>query len=150
MLDLLFNSYWISEIMKVSRVLETSLYAQDLEAAEIFYTKVLGLEVHSRVTGRHVFFRCGSSMFLVFNPAQTELKDPTKIPSHGCRGVGHVAWAISEKDLDAWRQWLKAAGVVIEEEISWPGGGQSIYFKDPAGNSLELVTPSTWRMNGEP
>ena len=59
--------------MKVDRVLETSLYAPDLEAAEVFYTRVLGLEVHSREVGHHVFFRCGSGMLLVFNPDKTEL-----------------------------------------------------------------------------
>jgi catechol 2,3-dioxygenase-like lactoylglutathione lyase family enzyme len=129
-------------MMKVDRVLETCVYAQDLEAAEEFYTRVLGLEVHSRELGRHVFFRCGSGMFLVFNPDKTVLEEDW----HGCRGRGHVAWAISSDELDAWREWLNAAGVTIYSDFSWPHGGHSLYFRDPAGNSLELATPSLWGM----
>jgi catechol 2,3-dioxygenase-like lactoylglutathione lyase family enzyme len=69
--------------MKVDRVLETSLHAQNLDAAELFYTRVLGLEVYSRVEDRHVFFRCGSAMLLVFNPDKTEQEqnDSTKAAS---------------------------------------------------------------------
>jgi catechol 2,3-dioxygenase-like lactoylglutathione lyase family enzyme len=129
--------------MKVDRILETAVYAQDLEAAEAFYTTVLALDVHSRLAGRHIFFRCGSSMFLVFNPKQTESENPSMFP-HGCHGAGHVAWAVLEKDLPAWRQWLQTKGVVIEGEVIWPKGGQSIYFRDPAGNSLELATCGVW------
>ena len=97
----------VPHAVKVDRVLETSLYAQNLDAAELFYTRVLGLEVYSRVEDRHVFFRCGSAMLLVFNPDKTEQEEHW----HGCRGRGHVAWAIPSQDLDAWRQWLRAADV---------------------------------------
>jgi catechol-2,3-dioxygenase len=36
--------------------------------------------------------------------------------------------------------------VPIEIEITWPGGGHSIYFRDPAGNSIELATAKTWNL----
>ena len=127
--------------MKVNRILETALYAEDLNAAEAFYTKVLGLEVYSRVADRHVFLRCGSSMVLLFNPLTTE-KEPDP---HGCHGPGHAAWAVPAGDLDAWRNWLIANDVTIEQEIDWPYG-HSIYFRDPAGNSLELAPAAIWRM----
>jgi catechol 2,3-dioxygenase-like lactoylglutathione lyase family enzyme len=127
--------------MKVQRVLETVLYAQDLEAAEGFYASVLGLEVHSRQPGRHVFFRCGSGMFLIFNPDRTMLE---KHAPHGCQGTGHVAWAVPAEELDEWREWLQAEGVHIESDYAWPSGGHSLYFRDPAGNSLELATPEVW------
>jgi hypothetical protein len=28
--------------------------------------------------------------------------------------------------------------------VTWPNGALSIYFRDPAGNSIELVTPNIW------
>jgi len=125
--------------MKVTNVLETALYAEDLETAEAFYTDVLGLKVHSRLPGRHVFFYSGIGMFLVFNPNQTEKeKDP-----HGCRGRGHVAWSVSLGELDAWLKWLKEKGVEVND-FYWPSGSRSLYFSDPAGNSLELTSPQTW------
>src|SRR5438105_1039171 len=58
--------------VKPLNILETCVYARDLEAAERFYTTVLGLEVIARMPGRHVFFRCGRGVFLVFNPDKTE------------------------------------------------------------------------------
>ena len=49
----------------IDRVLESCLYATDLDAADRFYTDIFGLERFSSAPGRHVFFRCGTGMFLV-------------------------------------------------------------------------------------
>ena len=35
-------------------------------------------------------------------------------------------------------------GIQIEAEISWDRGGNSIYFRDPDRNLLELVIPGVW------
>ncbi len=40
--------------MRAERVLETCLYVDDLEAAERFYATVLGLNLYSKLPGRHV------------------------------------------------------------------------------------------------
>ena len=137
--------------MKPLGVLETCLYARDLDAAERFYTAVLGLPVIARQPGRHVFFRCGRGVFLVFNPEKTEVEsalvEGVAVPRHGARGPGHMAFAIREADLEAWRARLQAAGVAVEAEIRWPGGGQSLYVRDPAGNSIELATPRLWGLS---
>jgi len=132
--------------MQADRILETCLYVDDLDAAAAFYTRVLGLAVHSRVEGRHVFFSCGEAMFLLFNPAATRQAQAggSGVPAHGGHGPGHVAFAARRADVDAWRDHLRRHAVAIEAEIEWPGGGRSIYFRDPAGNSLELATPATW------
>src|SRR5689334_7937894 len=68
--------------MHVRRILETCLYVDDLDAAERFYTDVLGLERFARAEGRHVFFRSGESVFLLFNPAAT-LQPSGEVPTHG-------------------------------------------------------------------
>jgi catechol 2,3-dioxygenase-like lactoylglutathione lyase family enzyme len=129
-------------------VLETCLYAADLEAAERFYTDVLGLEVLSRSEGRHVFFRCGAGVFLVFNPERTSAEQTevggAPVPLHGARGTGHMAFAVAEEDLNHWRAHLAGLGVAIEAEVPWPRGGRSLYLRDPAGNSVELAPPRIW------
>ena len=76
----------------ISRVLEACLYATDLDAAERFYVDVLGLKRYSAMPGRHVFFRCGTGMFLVFNPAPTSsepsLVGGAIVPAHGASAYG--------------------------------------------------------------
>lgn len=130
--------------MHAREILEASVYVDDLAAAERFYTGVLGMEVITRVEGRHVFFRCGGRVFLVFNPDAT--RGGGAIPGHGATGPGHVCFAMGMDEVDAWRARLDAHGVAIETEYTWPGGGRSLYFRDPAGNSVELGTPSIWRI----
>ena len=134
--------------MKPTGVIESCLYAADLEAEEVFFSRVLQLEVILREKGRHVFFRCGESVVLVFDPAHTSSEPTTvngsPVPLHGATGPGHIAFRIEETDLEKWRAQLADADVAVESEVSWPNGGRSIYFRDPAGNSIELVTPKLW------
>lgn len=134
--------------MKARAILETALYADDLDAAEAFYTKVLGLDVITRVENRHVFFRCGGSVLLVFNPAETQ-KPPAPdarlpVPPHGTHGEGHACFSASGDEIDAWRSRLEEHGIAIEADFEWPQGGRSIYFRDPAGNSIEFAEPKIW------
>ena len=124
-------------------ILETCLYADDLVAAERFYRDVLGLQLVNRKAGRHIFFRCGSTMLLVFRSEAS--RDPAAdVPPHGCVGAGHVAFQVPPSELDDWRARLVEQGIEIERVVDWPGSEQSIYFRDPAGNSLELAPASIW------
>lgn len=127
----------------VEAVVETAVYAADLAAAEAFYAGVLGLPVIAREAGRHVFFRVGpASVLLVFDPATT-LRGGG-LPPHGSSGPGHLALGVRPDTLDDWRRHLAACGVAVEHEQDWPRGGHSVYVRDPAGNSVELVTPGVW------
>ena len=128
-------------------VLEAALYAEDLNAASAFYGGVMGLEEIARVEGRHVFYRVGGTVLLIFNPAATA-RGPSNprlpVPPHGARGPGHLCFAVTRDEIAAWRDRLQAAGHAIEAEFDWPNGARSIYFRDPAGNSLELAEPRLW------
>lgn len=128
-------------------ILESSLYVDDLEAAETFYAGTLGLERIRAAAGRHVFFRCGPGVLLLFDPSTAEVPDPRSplpVPPHGARGPGHLCFAAEPLGLEAWRRRLEAQGVPIEAEVEWPGGGKSFYFRDPAGNSLEVAEARIW------
>ena len=130
-----------------TRILETALYAGDLDAAEGFYGGVLGLERAARAGDRHVFFRMAGAMLLLFNPAETERSSTAPglpVPPHGARGPGHLAFAASAAELDRWYARLTAAGVAIEADFRWPNGARSIYVRDPAGNSVEFTEPRLW------
>lgn len=134
--------------MQIDGVLETCLYVDDLEAAERFYGGALELPVVAHEAGRHLFFRCGSAMLLVFDPARTASAPGevggTPVPAHGARGPGHVCFRVAAEELGFWRERLTRIGVAIEAEIAWPRGGSSLYVRDPAGNSVELAPASIW------
>ena len=130
-------------VLTVETIVETSIYATDLDAMEAFYSRVLNFEIIDKEAGRHVFFRVGfSSVLLIFKPDST--LHGHHLPPHGATGPGHVAFGIKESLLTSWRTRLVHLGIAIENEQSWPRGGHSIYFRDPAGNSIELITPHVW------
>jgi catechol 2,3-dioxygenase-like lactoylglutathione lyase family enzyme len=129
--------------VKIKAVVETAIYVDDLLATEAFYRTVLGLAVIGKEPGRHVFFQVGEGSVLLAFRAETTLKGD-QLPAHGATGPGHFALGIEAESFDAWRKLLHGHGVTIEKEVEWPKGGKSLYFRDPAGNSVELVTPGVW------
>lgn len=132
-------------------VLETALYVDNLELAEHFYSGILGLPKIYSVPGRQLVFRCEEGVLLIFDPKQTQGEQMVinggALPLHGTHGAGHMAFRVPKERLNAWREHFRANSVTIESEISWPNGAQSIYFRDPAGNSLELATPDIWKIS---
>ena len=129
--------------MKLNHVLETSLHAIDLEEAEAFYTKLLGRDPYRREAGRFVFYKLDEAMFLLFNPDATS-GDNHGIPPHGTHGSGHACFRIEENEMDAWKARLAELGIPLESEHRWSNGAASLYFRDPAGNSLELAPWRIW------
>lgn len=134
----------------VNRIVETCLYAENLEKIESFYSDILGLSKVMEEPGRHIFFRCGHSMLLIFNPSQTSGEQTyvngSPVPLHGATGAGHVAFSVEKDRYQTVKKKIIEAGIQIESEVNWPGGSQSFYFRDPADNSLEIVTGSLWNL----
>lgn len=122
--------------------LETVLYAEDLEAAMAFYRDVLRLAVISDNRPLSIGLRIArEQVLLIFDPRESS-KPGRIVPSHGATGPGHAAWLTGDDDL--WRDRLRQQGVAVEHEHVWAGGERSIYLRDPAGNSIELITGDIW------
>jgi len=134
--------------MRITGILESCIYADDLEKAKSFYDQFPGLEFVSAEPGRHLFYRCGESMLLIFNPAHTSKEQTnmngTAIPLHGTEGAGHIAFSIRDENFHDWKMFFSENKIAIESEVTWPNGSISIYFRDPAGNSLEVVSAKLW------
>lgn len=128
-------------------VLETVLYADDLGAMRRFYSGVLGLPPASDGSELMVAFRAGpDAVILVFDPSKSG--EPGRdVPSHGSSGAGHVALRIEASAYDEWLGVLAEAGVAVEHEEVWGNGERSIYLRDPAHNSVELLTGDLWDGN---
>lgn len=127
----------------IQTIVETAIYASDLAAMKTFYVDVMGLKVLGEDPARQVFLQVGpASVLLIFNPTATQQADI--FPSHGTTGAGHVALGIAASQLETWRNHLRTHGIPIEKEMTWPRGGHSLYFRDPANNLVELITPGVW------
>jgi catechol 2,3-dioxygenase-like lactoylglutathione lyase family enzyme len=125
-------------------VLETSLYHDggDREAVERFYGDLLGLPA---VAGWEdgIAFRVGTGVLLLFDRGRLAER-PGPVADHGTSGPGHVCLQAGAGEYERWRERLEAAGVEIVHDSDWSGGGRSFYFKDPAGNLVEIADRDIW------
>jgi len=132
--------------MRINKVVETCIYSSDLDSMKQFYVKVLGLPLVQEEEGKFIFLKAGKSMLLVFNPAKTST-DNDKLPTHGAQSPPasiHFAMEIEERDYAQWKQLLAEYQIKIEKEVNWKDRSRSLYFHDPAGNLVELITPGEW------
>lgn len=112
-----------------------------------FYVNSLGLDLFSEEKGRHVFLKVGKNMLLIFNPQNTRVSKNSIFPVHGAitpPSSIHFALEIEQVDYEAAKNVLIQNKIPIEKELSWSGGGRSIYFRDPADNLVEIVTKGQW------
>ncbi|MEM6900660.1 MAG: VOC family protein [Pseudomonadota bacterium] len=133
--------------LKLSGVLEAALYVDDLDAADAFYAGVLGLPEIIRFEGRHIFYRVGQTVLLLFRADATEQPSENKslpVPTHGARGQGHICFSATRDEIDEWHRRLTDGNHPIEADFEWPNGARSIYFRDPHGNSLEIAERRLW------
>ena len=135
---------------KIGLVLETALYVDDLQRSVDFYKRVLGFKPVSDSSSRMralevtpdqvlLLFKKGASVQATVTPFGT-------IPPTDGDGSLHVAFAIPKPQFDHWRSHLSESGVDVESVVSWPEGGQSLYFRDPDSHAIELKT-SNWHGN---
>ena len=132
---------------RVRHVLETSVYCDDLGRTVDFYKQLLDA-VPMLETERLVALDAGgSTVLLLFQRGRSTQSLQTSeglVPAHDGSGPSHFAFAIDAADLPAWETKLAALGIPIESRVAWARGGQSVYFRDPDGRSVELATPGIW------
>jgi catechol 2,3-dioxygenase-like lactoylglutathione lyase family enzyme len=133
--------------MKVRRVLETAIYCDNLPETVQFYRELFEFPVMLD-SERVVAFDAGEgTVLLLFQRGASRNPLPTfggVVPGHSSDGPAHFAFAIDSTDVTSWVDRLSRFDVPIESRVRWTGGGESIYFRDPDGRSVELVTPGTW------
>jgi catechol 2,3-dioxygenase-like lactoylglutathione lyase family enzyme len=131
----------------VGRVLETSLYVDDVARSEEFYQRVFGFE---KLQGDNRFCALsveGQQVLLLFRTHGTT--EPIfipggMIPPHDGEGTTHLAFTIPLESESEWTGQLGAHKIAIESRVEWPRGGFSLYFRDPDGHLIELVSPGCW------
>jgi len=137
---------------EVESLSHSGICVHDLKEAEDFYCQVLGARQNTRVNfntddamrGRSVH---GSVVLEDYLFALVVAHDYMPMPpkdqhrgAHGFRHAFRVSRARFDKTLDA----LRERSIPFEGPVDHPEKGpfgQSIYFKDPSGNFLEIL----WR-----
>jgi catechol 2,3-dioxygenase-like lactoylglutathione lyase family enzyme len=130
--------------MKLRGVYETVLYAEDVAATAAFYADMLGLRVVDGPDERSAALRLADGGVLLLFEPKSSASPGRPVPSHGTTGAGHIAFAVEPGSLGGWAAALRESGLEIEQEIEWERGGRSLYVRDPAGNSVELVEGDIW------
>ncbi len=119
----------------VTGVSELVLEVVDLEAAERFYSGVLGLPVVDRWPDREaIWVMAGDSTRIGLWRPQVGLA--------GGRGGVHVHFAmkIAEEDFDSAVELIRARGREVETMRFGETHGRAAYVNDPDGNVVELWT----------
>ena len=133
----------------VHGILETALYVKNPQRAADFYRRLFNFPTlldSDRLIALDV---AGRNVLLLFQEGATREPFPTPggvIPGHAGSGVNHFAFSIALDHLEQWKQRLADEGVAIESVVEWSGDAQSIYFRDPDQNLVELITPGFWRI----
>ncbi len=131
---------------RISGILETALYVNDLHQSVEFYQRLFELTtLHS--SERLVVLRVAPGQVLLImkqgTSAEPSLMSFGVIPASNGAGQQHVAFGIGPDQIDEWRDRLQQYAVEVESALEWPEGGHSLYFRDPDGHCIELKT-SDW------
>ena len=129
---------------RINGILETSLYVESAARSAEFYSRVFGFEPLEsdeplNDETRLCAMRAGDrSVLLLFKKGATADTDAS------C--AIHIAFGIARSDLPAWERWLKEQDISIEMRKTWKYGGEALFFRDPDGHLLEVVTPGVWNI----
>ena len=123
-----------SQGLPVTGVSELVLEVSDLDAAERFYSEVLGLPVVERWPQRDAIW------VMAGERTRIGLWKP-QVGLFGSRGGAHVHFAmhIAEADYEAALERLRSLGQRVEE-IEFEGSGRALYVNDPDEHLVELWT----------
>jgi catechol 2,3-dioxygenase-like lactoylglutathione lyase family enzyme len=113
----------------------------DLDRAEKFYTDVLGLHVVERYQEeiRHLMLDSGNIFIHLFESPDLPIKNAIDCLSE--QGFAHIAFGTNRKCFPMVIDQLKEENIVFRGPLIL-GQGESVHFKDPDGNHLEIRCPA--------
>ena len=127
--------------MKLDGVHHIGVNVSDLNRAESFYVNVLGFIVVDRYQEdiRHSMLDTGTTKIHLFESTNLEFDDAIIRLSED--GYAHLAFGTTRKQLPKITEELKKHNVPFRGPLIL-GKGESVHFKDPDGNHLEIRCPA--------
>ncbi len=129
-------------------LVETCLYVSDVEASRDFYVDLFGFEPLGGNDRIQPLAVGPAQVLILFRRGGTPEPIPVAngfIPSHDGNGRQHFAFGVPAETFEDWKTFLGGKDIAVESVIDWPQGGRSLYFRDPDGLLVELVTPGLWK-----
>ena len=113
----------------------------DIDRAENFYTDVLGFWVVKRYEEeiRHLMLDTGSATLHLFESPDLHMENAIDCLSK--QGYAHIAFGTNREHFPEIIDELKKKNVVFRGPLIL-GQGESVHFKDPDGNHLEIRCPA--------
>ncbi len=115
--------------LKVSGIDHVVLHVGDLARSKRFYVDLLGFRVNHESDWQS-FLWCGEQQVALF-----QMRDGGDI--HAGREMNHMALRIEAGEYEEVKATLEAAGVEVSGR---QGDPNCIYFDDPDGHRLQLLT----------
>ena len=115
--------------LKVMGIDHVVLHVSDLEQSKRFYIDLLGFRVNHESDWQS-FLWCGNQQVALF-----QMRDGGDI--HAGREMNHMALRLESGEYEEVKATLEAAGVEVSGR---PGDPHCIYFDDPDGHRLQLLT----------
>jgi len=117
------------------RLNHTIVHARDKRVSAKFFSEIFGLPAPEPF-GPFLGVKTGNEVTLDFLDTEDEIQ------------TQHYAFLVSEPEFDAIFGRIKARGLPYwadpgrsrDGEINRNDGGRGVYFKDPSGNLLEIIT----------
>ena len=127
--------------MKLDGVHHIGVNVTNLDRAQSFYTNVLGFKVIERYQEkiRHAMLETGATKIHLFESTNMEFGKAINRLSED--GYAHVAFGTSRKLFPQVMEELKKHNVSFRGPLIL-GKGESVHFKDPDGNHLEIRCPA--------
>ena len=120
----------IGTALKVTGIDHVVLHVRDLEKAKRFYMDLLGFTV-AHESSWQSFLRCGTQQVALF-----QMRDGSDI--HAGSEMNHMALRLESGEYEEVKAILEAAGCEVHGR---PGDDRCLYFQDPDGHRLQVLTP---------
>ena len=127
--------------MELDGVHHIGVNVRDLDRAEKFYINVLGFQVVERYQEeiRHSMLDTGDTKIHLFE--STDLNFDEAINCLSEEGYAHIAFGTSRDNFLEVMEDLKKHRIDFRGPLIL-GKGESVHFKDPDGNHLEIRCPA--------
>jgi catechol-2,3-dioxygenase len=134
---------------KTRRIVETCLYVADVDRAAEWYRRIFDFRIIFAQEDRlRALAVADDQVLLLFKEKATLspiLMAGGIIPPHDGSGPMHIAFAMATEDAESWEKHLTSHNVAVESRVRWGDNDKSLYFRDPDGHAVELITGDHWQ-----